>query len=306
MTNIQSILNLEILLMEPLKLIPQCIDCLLSLTKSATLMAAPDNTSLAEKTEAAARKILADAEIKATSSPQVANRILREVRRLSGVEDPFAEFKAREMDQARNIFSQLKTPIEDDLHSRVSLALLGNNLDFFINPEQVLADIPLQFLNEISYFQDDTDQLEAILGEKPAKVLYLTDNAGEIYFDLPLYEYIRDRSRKTILVVKGGPSLNDLTRTELKSAGLEKRFDAVMDTGTDGAGIDWENVSRDFLDLIASADLILSKGMANFETLYPRNVSAPIFFLFKVKCEPIQNYIQAPPNNFMALWKKEI
>ena len=79
-----------------------------------------------------------------------------------------------------------------------------------------------------------------------------------------------------------------------------------MDTGTDGAGIDWENVSRDFLDLIASADLILSKGMANFETLYPRDVSAPVFFLFKVKCEPIQNYINAPANSFMALWKKEI
>jgi uncharacterized protein with ATP-grasp and redox domains len=292
--------------MEPLKLIPQCIDCLLSLTKSATLMAAPDNTSLAEKTESAARKILADAEINVTSSPQVANRILREIRRLSGVEDPFAEFKAREMDQARKIFSQLKTPIGDDLHSCVSLALLGNTLDFFINSEQVLADLPLQFLNEISYFQDDTDQLEAVLREKPAKVLYLTDNAGEIYFDLPLYEYIRDRSRKTILVVKGGPSLNDLTRTELKSAGLEKLFDTVMDTGTDGAGIDWENVSRDFLDLIASADLVISKGMANFETLYPRDVSAPVFFLFKVKCEPIQNYIQAPANSFMALWKKEI
>jgi uncharacterized protein with ATP-grasp and redox domains len=304
--NIQSILNLEILLMEPLKLIPQCIDCLLSLTKSATLMAAPDNTRLAEKTESAARKILADAEINVTSSPQVANRILREIRRLSGVEDPFAEFKAREMDQARKIFSQLKTPIGGDLHSCVSLALLGNTLDFFINSEQVLADLPLQFLNEISYFQDDTDQLETVLREKPAKVLYLTDNAGEIYFDLPLYEYIRDRSRKTILVVKGGPSLNDLTRTELKSAGLEKMFDAVMDTGTDGAGIDWENVSRDFLDLIASADLVISKGMANFETLYPRDVSAPVFFLFKVKCEPIQNYIQAPANSFMALWKKEI
>ncbi len=292
--------------MEPLKLIPQCIDCLLSLTKSATLMAAPDNTSLAEKTESAARKILADAEINVTSSPQVANRILREIRRLSGVEDPFAEFKAREMDQARKIFSQLKTPVGDGLHSRVSLALLGNTLDFFINSEQVLADLPSQFLNEISYFQDDTDQLEAVLREKPAKVLYLTDNAGEIYFDLPLYEYIRDRSRKTILVVKGGPSLNDLTRTELKSAGLEKLFDTVMDTGTDGAGIDWENVSRDFLDLIASADLVISKGMANFETLYPRDVSAPVFFLFKVKCEPIQNYIQAPANSFMALWKKEI
>jgi uncharacterized protein with ATP-grasp and redox domains len=292
--------------MEPLKLIPQCIDCLLSLAKSATLMAAPDNTSLAEKTEAAARKILADAEINASSSPQVANRILREIRRLSGVEDPFAEFKAREMDQARKIFSQLKAHVGKSLRSRVSLAILANSLDFFKNPEQALAEIPQQFLNKIAFYRDDLDQFEAFLQKEPGLVLYLTDNAGEIYFDLPLFEYIRSRCKQTMLVVKGGPSLNDLTRAELRSADLEHIFGNVADTGTDGAGIDWENVSRDFLDLIASADLILSKGMANFETLYPRDVSAPIFFLFKVKCEPIQNYIQAPPNSFMALWKKEI
>jgi len=292
--------------MEPLNLIPQCIDCLLSLAKSAALMAAPDNTSLAEKTERAARKILADAEINVTSSPQVANRILREVRRLSGVEDPFAEFKAREMAQARKIFSQLKAHAGKSLRSRVSLAILANSLDFFKNPEQALAEIPQQFLNKIAFYRDDLDQFEAFLQKKSGLVLYLTDNAGEIYFDWPLYEYIRDRSRKTILVVKGGPSLNDLTRTELKSAGLEKMFEAVMDTGTDGAGIDWENVSKDFLDLIASADLVISKGMANFETLYPRKMVSPTFFLFKVKCEPIQNYIQAPANSFMALWKKEI
>jgi len=292
--------------MEPLNPIPQCIDCLQSLARSATLMAAPDNMELAEKTEKAARELLADAEINPTSSPQVANRILREVRRISGINDPFAEFKTREMDQARQVVAQLKPQIGADLRSRVSLALLGNNLDFFNNPQEALADIPLQLLKDFSLFRDDTDRLEASLRRKPETVVYLTDNAGEIYFDWPLYQYLRDRSRKTILAVKGGPSLNDLTRDELKAAGLEKKFDTVMDTGTDGAGIDWDNVSRGFLDLIASADLIISKGMANFETLYARDMAPPIFFLFKVKCEPIQNYIQAPVNSFMALWKKGI
>lgn len=292
--------------MEPLNPIPQCIDCLLSMAKNTALLAADDNPDLVEKSERAARQILADAEINKTSSPQIANRILREIRRLSGVDDPFAEFKAREMEQARKFFSQLKANVGETLRSRVSLATLGNNLDFFISPEQALAEIPQQFFNEISFFRDDIDQLEACLRKTPGTVLYLTDNAGEIYFDGPLYEYIRERSRKTILVVKGGPSLNDLTRGELKATGLEKMFDPVMDTGTDGAGIDWENVSRDFLDLMASADLVISKGMANFETLYPRDMVAPVFFLFKVKCEPIQNYIQAPANSFLALCKKGI
>ncbi len=292
--------------MEPLNPIPQCIDCLLSMAKNTALLAVNDRPDLVEKSERAARKILADAEVNPTSSPEIANRIIRQVRRLTGVSDPYIEFKAREMEQAQKLFSQLKANVEETLRSCVSLATLGNNLDFFISPEQALAEIPRQFFNEISFFRDDIDQLEDCLRKTPGTVLYLTDNAGEIYFDWPLYEYLRDRSRKTILVVKGGPSLNDLTRTELKSAGLEKMFDPVMDTGTDGAGIDWENVSRDFLDLIASADLVISKGMANFETLYPREMVSPTFFLFKVKCEPIQNYVQAPPNSFMALWKKGI
>ena len=103
---------------------------------------------------------------------------------------------------------------------------------------------------------------------------------------------------------KGGPALNDLTRVELQSAKLEDRFDIVTDTGTDGAGIDWENVSREFIELFISADLIISKGMANFETLYSKSISAPSFYLFKVKCEPIQNYIQVPEGSFLALWKE--
>jgi uncharacterized protein with ATP-grasp and redox domains len=276
----------------------------MSLAKSAALQAAPGNQSVLSKSERAARKILQKAEKNGWSSPQTANRIIREIRHLTGVSDPYVEFKAREMAQARKIFSQLKSHAGKNLRSRVNLAILANSLDFFKNPEQALAEIPQQFLNKIAFYRDDLDQFETFLQKKPGLVLYLTDNAGEIYFDLPLFEYIRSRCKQTILVVKGGPSLNDLTRAELRSADLEDIFGNVADTGTDGAGIDWENVSRDFLDLIASADLILSKGMANFETLYPRDVSAPVFFLFKIKCEPIQNYIQAPANSFLAVWKE--
>jgi uncharacterized protein with ATP-grasp and redox domains len=79
--------------------------------------------------------------------------------------------------------------------------------------------------------------------------LYFTGNSGEIYFELPLYEYLKGHCRQIYLVVKGGPALNDLTRVELQSAKLENRFDIVADTGTDGAGIDWDNVSGKFQEL---------------------------------------------------------
>lgn len=275
----------------------------MSLAKNAARLAAGGSTELATKAEANAQKILRDVKDMGLSSPQIANRIIREVQHLTGVFDPYVEFKAQEMAQGQRIFSQVKDYVRSDLRSRVSLAILGNSLDFFKNPEEALAEIPKQMRDGLSVFYDDVDRLESFLGEDPGLVLYLTDNSGEIYFDLPLYDYIKKRSRRTVLVVKGGPSLNDLTRAELRFAGIEDKVGEVADTGTDGAGVDWERVSKEFLDLVESADLIVSKGMANFETLYPKELSLAVLFLFKVKCEPIQDYIQAPAESFLALWR---
>jgi uncharacterized protein with ATP-grasp and redox domains len=289
--------------MKALEPFPQCVDCLMSLAKNAARLAAGRDTELATKAEANAQKILRNVKDMGLSSPQIANRIIRAVQHLTGVFDPYAEFKAQEMAQAQRIFSQVEDYVRSDLRSRVSLAILGNSLDFFKNPEEALAEIPKQMRDGLSVFYDDVDRLESFLGEDPGLVLYLTDNSGEIYFDLPLYDYIKKRSRRTVLVVKGGPSLNDLTRAELRLADIEDEVGEVADTGTDGAGVDWERVSKRFLDLVDSADLIVSKGMANFETIYPKELSPAILFLFKVKCEPIQDYIQAPAESFLALWR---
>ncbi|MEJ2169953.1 MAG: ARMT1-like domain-containing protein [Desulfobacterales bacterium] len=292
--------------MKTLQPIPQCIDCLMSLAKDAAALADPADSGLIAEAESISRNVLAEAAHNEWSSPQIANRILRELRQITGIADPYQDFKAREMDQARKVFSQLQDRVGRDLKSRVKFAVLGNSLDFFNNPVQALADIPHQFSNGIAFYRDDLAQLEQLLANNPQRILYLTDNAGEIYFDIPLYDYLKHHCRQIYLVVKGGPSLNDLTRTELHSAELTGRFDAVADTGTDGAGIDWDHVSAEFLDLVASADLVVSKGMANFETMYPKSIAAPSFYLFKVKCKPIQNFIEAPVSSFMALLKPEI
>ena len=289
--------------MESLQPIPQCIDCLMSLARDVAAFADPGDTSLVAEAERISQDALAAAAQHQSNSPQVANRILREIRRITGIADPYKEFKAREMEHAREILSRLQSPIEKHLKSCARLAALGNSLDFFNNPAQALADIPQRFSNDTLFYRDDLARLEDLLKTQPQRILYLTDNAGEIYFDIPLYDYLKQHCRQIYLVVKGGPALNDLTRAELQSAKLDDRFDAVADTGTDGAGIDWDNVSDEFLEHVASADLIISKGMANFETLYPQDIAAPSFYLFKVKCEPIQNFIHAPVGSFMALWK---
>jgi damage-control phosphatase, subfamily I len=289
---------------EPFKPSRQCAECLMGLARQAAVQARGDDSSFLLQTEAVAREILAEAEQKGLTSPDVGNRILREVRIRSGVSDPYVEFKAREMAQARNVISQMKGSLSDDLRSCVKLAALGNSIDFFTDPEQTLSEIPNQIQKSAFFFHDDIDRLEGFLSAGPGLVLFLTDNAGEIYFDQPLYEYIQKRVGRTVLVVKGGPSLNDLTRAELRVDGLEERFSEVADTGTDGVGIDWEGVSKGFLDLVDQADLILAKGMANFESMYPRDLPCPVLFLFKVKCQPMQDYLEAPGESYWALWRE--
>jgi uncharacterized protein with ATP-grasp and redox domains len=290
--------------MKTLEPIPQCIDCLMSLAKSSAELAGVDDSGLAKKIEAATREILDNAADCRLGSHQLAGQILRKIRRLTGVSDPYKSFKAKEMELARKIFAQIKNDPLPDLRSCASLAILGNSLDFFKNPAEALAEVPKQLNTGVSFHYDDIDRLAAFLEKKPGRILYLSDNAGEIFFDIRLYQHIKARAQNTILVVKGGPSLNDLTRAEMASAGLGNYFSEVADTGSDDVGIDWNNASREFLNLVATSDLIISKGMANFEAIYPRKMAAPVFFLFKVKCEPVHRLIQAPVGSFVALWKE--
>ena len=290
--------------MKTLEPIPQCLECLKSLAKSATALAGADNADIIKKTEAITLEILENVSDNRLSSHQAAGQILREITRLTGVSDPYKEFKAQEMTLARKVFSQIKSHNLNDLRSCASLAILGNSFDFFKDPAEALAEIPAQLNTGVSFFYDDVDRLAAFIKKKPGRVLYFSDNAGEIFFDIRLYEYIKARAQNTILVVKGGPSLNDLTRDEMQFADLADYFSEVADTGSDGVGIDWDHVSKEFLDLVASSDLIISKGMANFEAIYPKNMIPSVFFLFKVKCEPIHRFIQAPLGSFIALWKE--
>ncbi len=291
--------------MERLASDPRCADCLRDLAGSAVRLATGGEASSLE----AEMRALALAQLEqglnlGLASPVIANNMLREITRVSGRHDPFDRFKEKELERARAVFSSVAPSLEPDLRSCISLAVLGNTLDFFQDPEKVLEEIPDLLRAGIRFERDDIERLERFLDERPRRILYLTDNTGEVYFDLPLFETLSKRSERCTLVLKGGPALNDLTRKELRLSGLEARFTDVADTGVEGAGIDWERVSRDFLSRVEEADLVLSKGMANFETVYPTALSAATFFLFRIKCEPVRDMAGIPVGGFAALWKE--
>ena len=88
---------------------------------------------------------------------------------------------------------------------------------------------------KFTFYQDDSKKLDQFLSESPKTIVYLSDNSGEIFFDLPLFRRLKKTSKKITLAVKGGPALNDLTREDLARAGLTNEFPELADTGVDGA-----------------------------------------------------------------------
>ncbi|EFK09000.1 conserved hypothetical protein [delta proteobacterium NaphS2] len=249
------------------------------------------------------KRILANVAMERRPTPDAANDILRLIKGVSGIEDFHQAVKSREMALAASVYESVRERIGKDFRSLANLAVLGNGFDFFRSPEDAMNDVVEQAGRDLDYFHDDLDRLQDFLANDPGTILYLTDNAGEIFFDLPLFQHIQKKARRTVLVVKGGPSLNDLSVAEIESLSFKGMFHDIMNTGTDGCGIDWRGVSPEFVALVEKADLIVSKGMANFETVYFRDLKIPAFFLFMTKCQVVADYFGAPLNSAIGLWK---
>jgi len=124
--------------------------------------------------------------------------------------------------------------------------------------------------------------------QKAETVLFLGDNAGETVFDLLLIETL---SIPVIYVTRGGPVLNDANREDAYAAGIDKVAE-VIDTGVQAPGVILPMSSPAFREKFYRAELILAKGMGNYETL--SETDAPIFFLLQVKCPVIGRDIDAP------------
>ena len=175
----------------------------------------------------------------------------------------------------------------DPRDTALRLRIVGNIIDFGPNliydlweeVERVLAqDLAI----------DDTADLEVELSCAES-VLFLRDNAGETVFDRLLIERL---VKPVTYVVRGGPVLNDATMDDAIAACIDCVAD-VVDNSARAAGTILSMCSDEFLELFRSADLIIAKGMGNYETL--SGVAAPIFFLLQAKCPIIGQDVGAPP-----------
>ena len=200
-------------------------------------------------------------------------------------EDPFGKIKQAYNKIAMGLYPDLKKTVvnsRDPLRTAARLSIAGNIIDFGIF---TAVDIEASVANALkdTIAVDDYDPFRRAIDEAES-VMYLLDNAGEIVFDKLLIEELRLKGKKVRAVVKGSPVLNDVTMEDASQVQLTDLCE-VMDNGSDAVGTVLEWTSPEFQAHFQSADLIISKGQGNFETLTGNGKRT--YFLLQSKCEVV-------------------
>ncbi|MDH4067722.1 MAG: ARMT1-like domain-containing protein [Dehalococcoidia bacterium] len=277
-----------------MKLAPGCYECLRRLIEQAAELAT-DDVRLKQKAIGEAMKILDHEFSYDQISLVIAARIHKLVREVTHNPDPYRTMKEREMRLARELYLQLDYQDRDDLQARLQLAAAANALDFFKDLGSTGDDIR----KPVSFVVDDSERLEEKL-RSASKVLYLADNAGELYFDLPLVKWMK-QSAQVLYVVKPSPVQNDLTLEDVGRSGLEAEFGRVMSTGVASPGVVFALASAQFKREFESADLIFAKGMGHYEALSELFPEGRFFYCLKAKCQPVADSLGVPVNSYVAM-----
>jgi uncharacterized protein with ATP-grasp and redox domains len=273
---------------------PECPACLERLVELTVELATPD-PGLKRRAAAQAREIMAEELGRPGAIPAlIASRFHLRIQEITGNPDPFSPRKAAETAHLARMYRRLAPRFGDDLAALLNLAALGNTIDFFREE----AEVTRELLAPASVGHWDLAGFRRALGGPRGEILYLADNAGEQFFDLPLVRGLRRRGWQVVYAVKGGPIQNDLTRADLKASGLEEALAPVADTGSRTVGLNLGDVNPGFLAHYRRARIILAKGMGHFETLSHLN-DPRIFFLLQAKCAPVARALDVTRGTFV-------
>jgi len=267
-----------------MKAYPECIPCFINQGLNAVKkLKLPKEKEL----EIAKRclKLLSQFENFEQSPAYYAYFIQQIVKEIAQTEDPFREMKKLANETALRMLEEVRKEYEkapDKLAFSLKLSAIGNYIDFAVKGVfDVEREVKGLLNSEFTIFDYE------IFKEKlknANSVLIIGDNAGEIVFDKLLVETLKDLGKEVIYAVKGKPILNDATVEDAQEVSMTSLC-KVIHNGSDKVGTWLEDCGEEFKKHFYEADIVISKGQANFETL--SEVERDVFFLLVAKCSPI-------------------
>lgn len=181
----------------------------------------------------------------------------------------------------------------DPVYAGLQFAILGNYLDFSALQGEVSFEELDELLAQAEKLPLDPVVYRALCADlaRGGKLLYLTDNAGEIGFDRVLADEIRRAYPRLAITfcVRGGPAVNDATRADAAAVGISF---PVIDNGNRIPGTQIDQLGAEARRALDGADVILSKGQGNVETL--RGCGRNIYYAFLIKCARFERLFGKP------------
>lgn len=261
----------------------ECFDCLISRVVHSCQLAGRSGDAPRVAAACAARlTALRDSPV---PQPVIASELHRLAVRELGVRDPYAGVKTASNETVlaacRAVRPRLVT-----FHDLVTASIIGNTFDHGVKGHEIAADFTAFFEDEFGrgLAIDDCDEIERRIG----RVVYITDNCGEIVLDRLLIEHLVGRGGRVTVAVRDGPILNDATLEDARALGIDRMAECLTTTGGGcEIGVPLDRVPPELAGAIERADLIIAKGMANYESLSEYDDLPPVAFLLAAKCRPI-------------------
>lgn len=222
------------------------------------------------------------------SPPVVAAPLYEQMAEFAQTEDLYREQKQYAATQAQTYVPFLKETVQNSDNPFIAIlkaAVVGNVIDLAAEVSFDLHDA-ISSVFTMPFGHDDSEALRHAL-KNANTVLYIGDNAGEHIFDAFTIESLQKLYPNITVtyMVRGNPIINDVTLREAYEAGIEK-ICSVMDSGVPTPGFVYDLASEEAKKMFDTADLVLAKGMGNYECMTPQQRS-DICFLLKVKCSVV-------------------
>jgi len=219
--------------------------------------------------------------------------------------DPFKKVKQETTQEALGLYRSIKPGAMElmaamDPVARIrycaKLSAAGNIIDFGISSDFDLeGTLKETMAGDLAI--DSSEELYKAITEGDTFLL-VSDNAGEIVFDRFLLDEVLRLGKQVYVSVKSGPVLNDAERVDAEAAGVADPI-KIIETGSASLGVIYQECSREFMEIFKDADVVLSKGQANYETLddAPRDV----FFILRAKCPVLARPIGVPTGSSVLI-----
>ncbi len=274
-----------------MKIDEACIGCIIN-QSSKVASAIKADEALREKLISAVTQSSKDFSFSLTP-PEVAVDVYEMMSLIADKEDLYEEIKNYSTQNALSYIPFLEYKISkspDKLLTATKVAIAGNVIDLAAEVEFDLAD-EIEKIFETDFGHDDFERLKEMLADAKT-LLVIGDNAGEHIFD---YLFIQTLQQLYPLLyisymVRGNPIINDVTMKEAKEAGFDKLCNLV-DSGVNTPGFMYNRANEESQQLFDEADVVITKGMGNYECLSP-SPRKNLCYLLKVKCSVVASSLQ--------------